>query len=118
MTDCDTLQTMAFSLTLTVIFELVFSFAYGIRGGRNIAVIILVNTLTNPAVNCIYIYTAYFAAVGKAALFLTAAALEISAVCAEWLIYKSCTDIKKPFRLSLYANCFSFSLGLAANIIK
>lgn len=109
---------MTYSVCLTVVFELTLALLLGVKGGRNIAVVILVNTLTNPIVNCIYIYVRYIGKYGNIISFLTAAVLEISAVMTEWLIYRSCTDIKKPFRLSLSANCFSFFMGTVINILR
>ena len=69
-----------------------------------------------PLVNVIHSFFAYEPGIDGIAMTLITAVLEIAAVIAEWLVYKSRTDIKKPFLFSLCANGFSFLCGILINI--
>lgn len=102
---------MGLSLFLTIVLELAFALAVGIRG-KALIVNILVNILTNPLVTSIYYFCKYGLALPSGIMTAITAVLEISAVLAEWRIYKACTDIKRPLLFSLAANCFSYFMGL------
>ena len=107
---------MGWALLLTILLEGLFGVIWGVRGGRNFVIMLLANIMTNPAVNIIHSFFAYELRLGGIAMMLVTAVLEISAVSAEWLVYKSRTDIKKPFLFSLCANGFSFLCGILINI--
>ena len=112
----DILLSMGWALLLTILLEGLFGVIWGVRGGRNFVIMLLANIMTNPAVNIIHSFFAYELRLGGFAMMLVTAVLEISAVAAEWLVYKSRTDIKKPFLFSLCANGFSFLCGILINI--
>lgn len=112
----DILVSMGYALLLTVLLEGLFGVIWGVRGGRNYIIMLLANVMTNPLVNVIHSFFAYELRLGVVAMALITAVLEIAAVIAEWLVYKSRTDIKKPFLFSLCANGFSFLCGIIINI--
>ena len=109
------LTIMAVSLLLTLIFEELFALLWGLRGRRELAIVALVNILTNPVV-----VLGYHTAVGLwnwNALPVTAA-LELGAVVVEWLYYRACSQqLKKPFLFALLANAFSYSVGCVINLL-
>lgn len=111
------INAMLLSLGATVILELIFALIWGVRGKKNIAINVLVNTLTNPIVTCTYYGLRYGAGWAGGMLAAAVIVLEISAVLAEGYIYRSCTDIKKPLLFSLCANCFSYFAGLLFDLI-
>lgn len=106
------LLSMAISLLLTVIIELAAGLILGFRD-RQLIIILAVNLLTNPAVNVIYHILCYYTDIHSV---IITAALEISAVTAEWLIYRR-NGFERPFRLSLLLNAISFFTGCLLNII-
>lgn len=112
----DILVSMGYALLLTVLLEGLFGVIWGVRGGRNYIIMLLANVMTNPLVNVIHSFFAYELRLGGVAMTLITAMLEIAAVIAEWLVYKSRADIKKPFLFSLCANGFSFLCGIIINI--
>jgi len=103
------LTALAISLVLTVLFEVGFYLVIGKRNKKDILLVILVNTLTNPIVVLLY-WIAYFNTNWNTVLVLIP--LEVFAVLTEGFIYgRYAQSIKRPFLFSLAANVFSFSLG-------
>ena len=77
-------------------------------------VLLLVNLVTNPVVVLISVGTSLD---GFADVALTAV-LEITAVVAEWLLYKKCAkNIRRPFAFALCANAFSYFTGLILQLL-
>lgn len=111
------IKAMALSLALTVVLELSFALICGIRRRKNLLLCVLVNILTNPIVTCTYYYFKYSLHAQPPFMTALTAVLEISAVLAEWLVYKYVSDIKNPFAFSLGINCFSYFSGLAINMM-
>lgn len=103
------------SLLLTEALEIPFCIAAWRFRGREIGVCALVNVVTNPPVVLMYhvIRQGLSAGEGLGFMPLFVLALELGAVAAEWLFYRSCTDKKHPFLISLTANAFSYLAGLA-----
>ncbi|MCM1577721.1 MAG: hypothetical protein NC078_02825 [Ruminococcus sp.] len=101
---------MGVSLLLTILFELLFALLLGIRG-EALKINVLCNILTNPVVTCVYYICRYGFLWGEGSMAIVTAVLEISAVIAEWRVYKGWTDIKRPLLFSAGANCFSFFIG-------
>lgn len=112
------IKSMGIALLLTILLEGLFGAIWGVKGGRNYIIMLLANLLTNPLVNIIHIYFAYEMKLDGLAMVIITALLEISAVTLEWLVYKSRTDIKKPFLFSLSANGFSFLCGILINLLR
>lgn len=89
-------------LALTLAVELPVALLFSVKG-KDLLLCVLVNVLTNPLVNLLYISF-------PSPWFL--AALECAAVWAEGAIYKCCGEnIKRPRLLSVTANAASFCIG-------
>ena len=104
------LKALAISLFLTLAFETAFFFIVGKRDKKDLLLLVLVNTLTNPLVVLLYwlalAYTNWN-------MILVIIPLEVFAVVTEGYIYKkNAKSIKRPFLFSLAANAFSYTLGL------
>lgn len=108
------LTILAVSLALTLLLEEGFALCWGLRGRRELAVVALVNVLTNPAV-----VLSYYTAVGLwgwPAAPVTAA-LEGAAVAVEWLCYRACSEqLKRPLLFALLANALSYGAGCVINV--
>ncbi len=77
-------------------------------------VLLLVNLVTNPIVVLVSVLTDF---AGFSDILLTAF-LEISAVLAEWLLYKKCAvNIRKPLAFAVGANIFSYFAGLILQLL-
>ena len=105
-----TFSVFTVSLGLTLLFESAFALCWGLRGKREFLILFLVNVLTNPVVVCLY-YS--FPLAQKLVLLL-----EFSAVLAEWLCYRACSErLRRPFLFALCANAFSYGLGCIINLL-
>jgi len=110
MDDAALLSALAISLGLTVLFETGFFLILGKRNKKDLLLVVLVNTLTNPIVVLLY-WIAYFRTNWNTILIILP--LELFAVLTEGYIYKKYAEsFKRPFLFSLAANVFSFSLGI------
>lgn len=102
------IRSLIVSLAFTLMLELGFALILGVRSRRNLALVALVNVLTNPPV------------VLLCSLFpspLLTIATELSAVFIEGVIYRAGTDFRRPMLFSLSANAFSYLIGLALNAL-
>lgn len=99
------LLSMACALGLTLVLELGFSLFWGLRK-RELLLVILMNILTNPAVNLLYILTVYL--MGWPALpvvvLLEAAAVVTEGFCSRGMI-------RRPWLFAILINAFSYSTG-------
>ena len=130
MDNAGLLSILAISLGLTIIFEVGFylitgkqnSKDHGISGihkegffkvkwnKKDLLLVILVNTLTNPVVVLLYLTAYYYTSWNTTAVKIP---LELFAILTEGYIFKRyAQSIKKPFLFSLAANMFSFTLGV------
>ena len=102
----------AVSLGLTLLLELPVAYCWGLRSRHDLTVAVLVNVLTNPAVvllNGLLSATPWWAV----QLLLEAAAIAVEGFC-----YRHCGEnIRRPYLLSLCANCISYGAGLVLNAI-
>ncbi len=99
------------ALVLTIIFETLTIFLLGLRNKKLFLNVILVNIITNPALNILLRYTQdYF----KEIYFIYVIFLEITVVIIEWLFLKfRLKELKLPFFLiSFTINSVSFLSGL------
>lgn len=104
------LITLAISLVLTLALEGLFGLIWGLKCRRDWLLLLAVNVVTNPIVVSLH------ALLGGG--WPVTAALEISAVAAEWLAYRKWgRDARPAFLFSLCANCFSYFSGVALNVI-
>jgi len=109
------LKMFVVSLALTLAFELAFALLWGLRSRRELAIVALVNVLTNPAV--VLLYHTFVGLFGWSVVSVTAV-LECTAVVVEWRYYRACSQVlKKPLLFALLANAVSFGLGCLINLI-
>lgn len=109
------LMTLALSLLLTLLLEGLFALLWGLRGRREWAALGLVNLLTNPAVVLLYHLST---GLWEMNAVLVTAILECAAVVIEWRCYKGCSEqLKRPFLFALFANAFSYGIGLIIQLI-
>lgn len=106
---------LAVSLCLTLVLELAFALLWGVRGRRELTLVVLVNILTNPAV--VLLYHTATGLLHWPALPVTLV-LECTAVAVEWICYRACSEtIRHPFRFALAVNAFSYGVGCLINLL-
>ena len=102
----------AVSLGLTLLLEVPVAYCWGLRSRHDLTVAVLVNVLTNPAVvlrNGLLSATPWWA---------VQLPLEAAAIAVEGFCYRHCGEhIRRPYLLSLCANCISYGAGLVLNAI-
>ena len=104
------LRAIGFSLALTLVFEAGFFFISGMRGRRDLLLVLLVNVITNPIVVLLYWLAALYTGFNTT---LVKIPLEVFAVLTEGFYYRRYGHgFKRPFLFSLAANAFSFFLGM------
>ena len=103
------------SLMLTLVTELAIAFVLGLRTGKNMLLVVLVNVLTNPpAVLCNWLCRLYLPYYNRVPVQLV---IEAAVVIVEAFVY-SCfardgkRQIKRPVLLAFAANGCSWLLGL------
>ncbi|RJW51464.1 hypothetical protein DXC92_04005 [Clostridiales bacterium TF09-2AC] len=100
---------LAVSLGLTVVLEGTFGWMLGVRNRWDMALVGLVNVLTNPAVVFLYYVNIIYAGWNR---ILVTVLLEMAAVAAEGLCYRAAgRGIRHPWLFSAGANLFSFMMG-------
>ena len=102
------LVTLLSALLLTEAIEIPVCLLWGMRG-RDLVFVLLANLLTNPVVNVLYALAYLYTPIPRA---VSIAVLEIAAVLVEWIVYRSATEAKRPFLVSLTANAASYGAGL------
>lgn len=96
---------MALALSVTLILELAFALAWGLRR-KQLWIVVLMNLLTNPVANALYSFMT--ACLGWQPL-LPVIILEAAVITAEGLC---CRDfMKKPWAFVIACNAFSYSMG-------
>lgn len=97
-------------LLLTVVIEIVISFAIGLRK-KDLINVFLVNILTNPLLNSIYLY--FGGTTSRINSYIILFILEVIVLFVEGYIYKKVLEVKKinSYLLSLILNISSFLLG-------
>lgn len=102
----------AVSLGLTLLLEVPVAYCWGLRSRHDLTVAVLVNVLTNPAV---VLLNGLLSATPWWAVQLP---LEAAAIAVEGFCYRHCgEDVRRPYLLSLCANCISYGAGLVLNAI-
>ena len=103
------------SLMLTLVTELAIAFVFGLRTGKNMLLVVLVNVLTNPpAVLCNWLCRMYLPDYHRISVQL---AIETVVVIVEAFVYclyarDERRQIKRPVLLAFAANGCSWLLGL------
>ncbi len=100
------------SLGVTLLFEVSFGLLLGFRRGRDLALIFLVNLLTNPLLGLIL--DGIYLGLGRLPNWLIILPLEAAVVLAEGALYRGrlSRDGIDPFLLSLILNATSFLGGM------
>lgn len=108
------LKSLAVSLAITLASELLVALIAGKRG-KNLALVCLVNIVTNPLVVLVYFLASAYTVLSPV---LLKAVLEIAAVLTEAFFYRKYgKSFKRPLLFSLCANACSFGIGLIINYI-
>lgn len=107
------------SLLLTLTVELFLAFALGVRHGKDLFIVALVNLLTNPVVNYCSYWAIYFFTARSVCTVLIMLALELSAVFVEFLIYRRLLTYDRigKLKLSFLLNGASFLMGVLIVLI-
>lgn len=106
---------LAASLVLTVVLELSFLAALGVRERKDLALVVLVNVLTNPAVVLLHFLAVYRAGWNRVPVTIV---LEAAAVLVEAHYYRRCGKaIHRPLLCALSANLFSYTMGFIINFL-
>ena len=98
------LTALALALGLTLVFELAFSLVWGLRK-KQLLLVILMNILTNPAVNLLYALS-YQIGWNRIWIILS---LELAAFITEGFCCRGM--IQRPWLFALLVNGFSYSMG-------
>lgn len=107
------LRMFGISLSLTLLIEGVVALLWGIRGKKNLLVILLVNVLTNPLAVLVYwLYQVYAGAHSLPVQVI----IELAVVIVEAYIYRSFArddrfQIPRPIGLAIVANVLSWGIG-------
>lgn len=99
------LRSLAISLALTLVLELLFALVWGVRK-KGLLLVALMNILTNPAVVTLhFLCTSLLGWVGfLPVLILEAAAILVEGFCCRGMI-------QKPWLFALCINLFSYGVG-------
>lgn len=110
----DYIPILIYALLLTIVIEITASLVLGLRK-KDLLNVLLVNTITNPLINCIH--PLFLFKYGKSAQIICLIILEILVVLTEGLIYKKVLNYKKinGYSLSLILNILSYLAGLVIN---
>jgi hypothetical protein len=100
------------ALVLTMAVEVIIAWFWGIRGKAGLAAVLLINLITNPALNFLILLNSYLGIINHTAIFTLR--LEILVVLIEWklLVYALRLNNKKALALSLGMNAASYLAGL------
>lgn len=103
------IKTFAVCLGLTILLELSFALFFGIRGRKNLLLVVLVQVVTNPCVVFLMLWCMFNLHWPRYAYELP---IEAVVVGVEGIFYKKfMPSLKRPFAFSLAANYFSYSFG-------
>ena len=109
------LTNLAISLLLTLLLEELFALAWGLRGRRELGLMVLVNCLTNPPV-VLLDYTAV--KLWRWSALPATLVLETAAVVVEWRCYRAFSrQIRRPLLFALLANGISYGAGCVINML-
>ena len=102
---------LASALALTLVLELGFALAWGLRK-QELGMVVLMNLLTNPAANVLHHFMTQYLGWQTAlpTLFLEAAVIVTEGLC--------CRDfMEKPWVFAILVNVFSYTAGLLLQMI-
>ena len=99
-------------LSLAVVIEIVVAFLLGVRGGRDLRLVMWTNCLTNPTV--VYIMFWVLLLGSRTAYWSAVVVLELAVVWVEYKIYKKLLQNAtiSPLALSVVCNMVSYGAGV------
>lgn len=95
------------ALCITIIIEMVVAMLLGLRNPKDYLLLVVVNMLTNPAINSLYHYV--FNGQGGLGLELV---LEMGVVLVEGFLFKRLEEIHHPWFFALLINLASYGVGI------
>lgn len=101
------------SLLLTLLVEAAVAFLWGLRGRKNLLIVLLVNILTNPVAVLVYwLYQVYAGAHSLPVQVI----IELTVIIVEAYIYRRFAEddrfrIPRPIGLAIVANVLSWGIG-------
>jgi hypothetical protein len=100
------------ALILTMAVEVIVAWCFGLRNKAGLAAILLINLITNPAMNFLILLNDYLGVINSTTIFTVC--LEVFVVLIEWklLTYALRMKNKKALGLSLGMNAASYLAGL------
>jgi hypothetical protein len=108
------LTSLALSLLLTIIFEIVFFLLVGKKDKKDLLLLVLVNIFTNPVVVLSYYITVTYTDWNPSVIKIP---LELFAIITEGYYYKKYgRNFRHPYLFSAAANMFSFWIGVIIQI--
>jgi len=108
------IKALLISLIATIALEALVFYASGKHDRKDLLLLVMVNIVTNPAVVLLY----WFASDAGLNLALTTLVLEAGAIITEGCYYKRYgRHFPRPFRFSIVANVFSYSIGFLAQLL-
>lgn len=115
-------ESLITSLVLTVVIELSFAILFKVRGKEDIAIVILVNIVTNPIIvlieNLLWTINNYTLMMILSLSFWVI--LEIVVMCVEGFVYKK-LKVKSqfgPYKLSIILNSISIAIGIIIVVLR
>lgn len=99
------LQSMLTALVLTLTLEVLFSLLWGLRK-RELCLVVLMNILTNPAVNLLYFFTVFLCGLPAFPVILV---LEVAVFLIEGFCCRGM--IRRPWLFAFCVNGFSYGMG-------
>ena len=108
------LDSFAFAPAATIIIELVLAIvAFGVRGRRAVAVVVLVQLVTNPLVELICLTLQWHPSLPLTSVPWEALLVaEVAATIVEALLYRMANVTRHPWLMSCVLNATSFIIGL------
>lgn len=108
---------LSVSLLLTIVIEVIVSYALGIRTKKDIMIVAIVNICTNPVLvyitDCVLLFS-----YGKIEVYnIMIVIMEIIVIIVEYLLYRKYLRYKgkSPFIISLVNNMISCGIGIILN---
>ncbi len=112
------IYSLIISLSLTLIIEIIISFALGIRNKIDIISIVFVNLLTNPLI--VFIVNILRSLSNKIVLYIVILILEVLVIIVEGKIFEKVLISKRinGIKLSIINNTTSFVLGVIMTFLN
>ena len=113
-----TALTLATALALTLLIEVPVAWLRGLKGRRALGAVVLVNVITNPAINYVLLVVGRLAS--NRVYWVAVAVLEVLVVLAEWrlLLWVLGGSPRRLLVTSALMNAASFTVGLGVLVLQ